>query len=100
MLRPMHDDRFRWVAGAERGEIGEVADFAFDRGEIEWDSKSGGEIGEAAAGGVEDFGCGADAGDANGLNGTSAGGEHVKQSRPLKAMHDIEVEDVDTVVGS
>lgn len=99
MLGPVHNDRLAGVAGAEMGEICEIAYLTLNRSEIEREAEAGGEIGEAAAGGLEILDCGSYTGDADRLDRSGAGGEDVEEAWPLEALHNVEVDDVHAVTG-
>nr|CAB3454686.1 unnamed protein product [Digitaria exilis] len=82
------------VALAEEDSgVGDVSDLALDGLELEGQAERRGEVGEAAAGGLEDVEGGAEP-----ARLARARGEDVEEARPLEPLHDVEVDDVEAVL--
>lgn len=76
-----------------------VSDFAFHREKLEWKTERAHKIGESPADGVvEELRGGSESGDFHRADFFGARGEDVKQSWPLEALHDVEVDDVDAIL--
>ena len=82
----------------ESTRIGYVSDFAYNGTKLEGEGQGRREVGESPAGGGEDVGGWPEPGDPNGSDLSRTGSEDVEESRPLEALHDVKVDDVDGVL--